>query len=55
MNVEIGKFILRDKSGWPVESIREHYFTNLIRAVLITDLVQTFKYCKKENKRGKAN
>ena len=48
MNVEIGKFILRDKSGWPVESIREHYFTNLIRAVLITDLVQTFKYCKKD-------
>jgi hypothetical protein len=39
--------ILRDKYGWPIERIKKHPVTNLIRIILHTSLVETWR------KRGK--
>lgn len=35
--------MLRDKYGWPVERIKGRPFTNLIRLILWTDIIMTWK------------
>lgn len=44
--------ILRDKLGWPVEFFKNRPITNIIRAILHTNIKQTIRYYKNERTRN---
>ena len=37
---------LRDKWGWPIVTIKDRPLTNLIRKILLTNIMKTIKYFK---------
>lgn len=44
--------ILRDKLGWPVEFYKNRPITNIIRALLHTNIKQSYRYYNYERTRN---
>jgi hypothetical protein len=47
--MKIGNKVLRDKYGWPVVSIKGKPITNVIRAILYTNMSKTMNYKNRVN------
>jgi hypothetical protein len=47
--MKIGNKVLRDKHGWPVVSIKGKPITNVIRAILYTNISKTMHYKNRIN------
>ena len=49
----IGKIVLRDVLGWPVETVKGKSVFNFIRIILLTDINRTWKQRKQTDQENK--